>query len=139
MVLKVQEYIPHFGEFIDPYEEFGKTVFAGFVSVRPQGVAKVSIKYRVPVNFDKEYRLINRINETCRDLRFDINEAENLSMLYPPASIRGVIERSTEEHRESLREAVRFYSEDMVDESVANIFRQKLNNINILIGFIILE
>ncbi len=47
-----------FGEFIDPYEEFGKTVFAGFVSVRPQGVAKVSIKYKVPLNIENEYRLL---------------------------------------------------------------------------------
>lgn len=46
-----------FEEFVDPYEESGKTVFAGFVSIRPQGVAKVSVKYSVPVNSGKEYRL----------------------------------------------------------------------------------
>jgi|SRR3989344_2799882 len=107
---------------------WGGAVLAG-IAVVPLVIAYVGYR-KLRESFDKEYRLINRINETCRDLRFDINEAENLSMLYPPASIRGVIERSTEEHRESLREAVRFYSEDMVDESVANIFRQKLNNIN---------
>lgn len=47
-----------FGEFIDPYDESGKTVFAGFVSVRPQGVSKVTIKYKVPISIDKEYRLL---------------------------------------------------------------------------------
>ncbi len=46
-----------FGEFIDPYEEFGKTVFAGFVSIRPQGVAKVSVKYKVPISIEREYKL----------------------------------------------------------------------------------
>lgn len=46
-----------FGEFITPYDEFGKTVFAGFVSVRPQGVSKVSIKYKVPLKLDREYKL----------------------------------------------------------------------------------
>src|SRR3989344_7583872 len=107
---------------------WGGVVLAGVV-VAPLVIAYVGYR-KLRESFDKEYKLINRINEAYRDLRFDINEAENLSMLYPPASIRGVIERSTEEHRESLREAVRFYSEDMVDESVANIFRQKLNNIN---------
>lgn len=46
-----------FGEFVAPYEEYGKTVFAGFVSVRPQGVSKVSIKYKVPLKLDREYKL----------------------------------------------------------------------------------
>lgn len=47
-----------FEDFSDPYEEFGKKVFAGFVSIRPQGVAKVIIKYKVPISIDKEYRLL---------------------------------------------------------------------------------
>lgn len=31
-----------------PYDELGKTVFAGYFQLRPEGVAKVSIKYRLP-------------------------------------------------------------------------------------------
>ncbi len=32
----------------NPYEEFGKTVFAGYFELRPQGVAKVTLTYRLP-------------------------------------------------------------------------------------------
>src|SRR3970282_2631352 len=32
----------------EPYEEFGKTVFAGFFQLRPEGVSKVTVKYRLP-------------------------------------------------------------------------------------------
>ena len=34
-----------FDDFASPYEEFGKSVFAGFVKVRPLGVAKITLKY----------------------------------------------------------------------------------------------
>ncbi|KKQ50033.1 MAG: hypothetical protein US95_C0052G0004 [Candidatus Woesebacteria bacterium GW2011_GWB1_38_5] len=42
----------------DTYEEFGKTVFAGYVEVRPLGVAKAIIKYKVPVVIGKDYKLM---------------------------------------------------------------------------------
>jgi len=32
----------------EPYEEFGKTVFAGFFQLRPEGIAKVTVKYKLP-------------------------------------------------------------------------------------------
>ena len=47
-----------FDDFASPYEEFGKSVFAGFVKVRPLGVAKITLKYKVPIDFPKEYRLL---------------------------------------------------------------------------------
>lgn len=34
----------------DPYDELGKSVFAGYFQLRPQGVAKVAVKYRLPFN-----------------------------------------------------------------------------------------
>lgn len=42
---------------IDPYEEFDKTVFAGFFELRPLGVAKVTLKYKLPFKVDDEYKL----------------------------------------------------------------------------------
>lgn len=45
-------------EKIDPYEDLDKTVFAGFFKLRPKGVAKLVIKYNVPVKFSKEYKLL---------------------------------------------------------------------------------
>jgi hypothetical protein len=41
----------------DPYEEFGKTVFAGFFELRPQGLAKVTLTYKLPFKVDKDYNL----------------------------------------------------------------------------------
>jgi len=41
----------------EPYEEFGKTVFAGFFSLRPEGISKVTLKYKLPFKADGEYRL----------------------------------------------------------------------------------
>jgi len=42
----------------DPYEEVGKTVFAGFFELRPQGIARVEVKYRLPFKLDGKYNLL---------------------------------------------------------------------------------
>lgn len=42
----------------DPYEEMGKTVFAGFFELRPQGIVKVEIKYQLPFKFENRYKLL---------------------------------------------------------------------------------
>jgi hypothetical protein len=63
----VRIYVPKGSELVDfsgveekeePYEEFGKTVFAGFFELRPQGVAKVNLQYKLPIKFDDEYNLL---------------------------------------------------------------------------------
>ena len=41
----------------EPYEELGKTVFAGFFELRPQGVARVVVKYKLPFQVDNRYSL----------------------------------------------------------------------------------
>jgi hypothetical protein len=41
----------------EPYEEFGKTVFAGFFQLRPEGVTKITIKYKLPFKVGKDYKL----------------------------------------------------------------------------------
>lgn len=62
----VRIYVPKGSELIafdgveegkDPYEELGKTVFAGFFKLRPQGVAKITVKYKLPFKVKKEYKL----------------------------------------------------------------------------------
>lgn len=62
----VRIYVPKGAEIIsfdgvedekEPYEEFDKTVFAGFFKLRPKGVAKVTVKYKLPFKVDKEYKL----------------------------------------------------------------------------------
>lgn len=42
----------------DPYEDLGKTVFAGYFELRPEGVSKVTFKYKLPFNVSKEYKLL---------------------------------------------------------------------------------
>jgi hypothetical protein len=42
---------------VDPYEESGKTVFSGFFELRPLGVAKVTVTYKLPFKVDDEYKL----------------------------------------------------------------------------------
>jgi hypothetical protein len=42
----------------DPYEDLGKTVFAGYFQLRPQGVSKVTFKYTLPFKVSNEYKLL---------------------------------------------------------------------------------
>ncbi len=41
-----------------PYEDLGKTVFAGFYKLRPEGVIVVTVKYEIPQTFDKQFNLL---------------------------------------------------------------------------------
>lgn len=41
----------------EPYEELNKTVFAGFFKLRPQGIAKITLTYKLPFKVDKQYKL----------------------------------------------------------------------------------
>jgi hypothetical protein len=63
----VRVYVPKGSELIaaegleakaDPYEDLGKTVFAGFFQLRPEGVSKVTFKYKLPFKVSKEYKLL---------------------------------------------------------------------------------
>jgi hypothetical protein len=56
-----------------PYEDLGKTVFAGSYSLRPQGVNKITVKYKLPFKVKNEYDLfvqkqpgVNSILETIK-------------------------------------------------------------------------
>ena len=44
-------------DMVDPYEEFDKTVYAGYFELRPLGVAKVTLKYKLPFKVKDEYKL----------------------------------------------------------------------------------
>jgi hypothetical protein len=63
----VRIYVPKGSELItsegleakqDPYEDLGKTVFAGFFQLRPEGVSKVTFIYKLPFKVSKEYNLL---------------------------------------------------------------------------------
>jgi hypothetical protein len=40
------------------YEDLGKTVFSGLYQLRPQGVAKVTVKYKLPFKVEDEYTML---------------------------------------------------------------------------------
>lgn len=63
----VRVYVPKGSELIaaegleakdNPYEDLGKTVFAGFFQLRPEGVSKLTFKYKLPFKVSKEYKLL---------------------------------------------------------------------------------
>jgi hypothetical protein len=62
----VRIYVPEGSELLDisgledkkePYTELGKTVFAGFFELRPKGVSKVTLTYRLPFKVKDDYKL----------------------------------------------------------------------------------
>lgn len=42
----------------EPYEDLGKTVFAGFFKLRPEGVSKLTLKYRLPIKAKGDLNLL---------------------------------------------------------------------------------
>ena len=42
----------------EPYEDLGKTVFAGFFKLRPEGVSKLTVKYKLPIKAKGEINLL---------------------------------------------------------------------------------
>ena len=63
----VRVYVPKGSELIqstglekstDPYEDLGRTVFAGFFKLRPEGVSKVTFEYKLPFKVSKEYKML---------------------------------------------------------------------------------
>lgn len=62
----VRVYVPKGSELVavegletkqDAYEDLGKTVFAGFFQLRPEGVSKVTFKYKLPFKVKDVYKL----------------------------------------------------------------------------------
>ncbi len=46
-----------FDKDVEPYEELGKTVYAGGFELRPKGVKNITIKYRLPFKVTDQYKL----------------------------------------------------------------------------------
>lgn len=42
----------------DPYEDLGHTVFAGYFQLRPEGVSKVTFKYKLPFKASRDYKML---------------------------------------------------------------------------------
>ncbi len=42
----------------DPYDDLGHTVFAGYFQLRPEGVSKVTLKYKLPFKVSRDYKML---------------------------------------------------------------------------------
>jgi hypothetical protein len=61
----------------EPYEELGKTVFAGYFQLRPEGVAKVTFQYKLPFKVKGQYKLFIQKQPGAKDYLYTINVGRN--------------------------------------------------------------
>ncbi len=55
------------------YEELDKTVFEGFLTVRPEGTAKFEVEYTLPTSFTGEYKLLMQKQPGAPAHEYEIN------------------------------------------------------------------
>ncbi len=56
-----------------PYEDLGKTVFAGYFQLRPEGVSKVTFEYKLPFKVKGQYDLLIQKQPGTDDYLYTIN------------------------------------------------------------------
>jgi hypothetical protein len=66
----------------EPYEDLGKTVFAGFFQLRPEGVAKVTFQYKLPFKVSKEYKLLVQKQPGTDGFLYTINLGKHTEEFY---------------------------------------------------------
>jgi hypothetical protein len=66
----------------DAYEEFGKTVFAGFFQLRPEGIAKVTLKYRLPLKSSNNLKLLIQKQSGTDSPLYQIKAGRNTDEFY---------------------------------------------------------
>lgn len=62
----------------EPYEELGKSVFAGFFQLRPEGVSKVTFKYKLPFKVSRVYKLFIQKQAGTDGFLYTINLGKNM-------------------------------------------------------------
>ncbi len=66
----------------DPYEELGKTVYAGFFQLRPQGVAKVTFQYKLPFKIKGAYKLFIQKQPGTNDYLYTLKVGKSQQEFY---------------------------------------------------------
>jgi hypothetical protein len=66
----------------DSYEDLGKTVFAGFFQLRPEGVSKVTFKYKLPFKVSGQYNLLIQKQPGTDGFLYTINLGKHTEELY---------------------------------------------------------
>jgi hypothetical protein len=66
----------------DVYEDLGKTVYAGFFQLRPEGVSKVTFKYKLPFKVSGEYKLLIQKQPGTDGFLYTINLGKHTEEFY---------------------------------------------------------
>jgi len=66
----------------DPYEDLGKTVFAGYFQLRPQGVSKVTFQYKLPFKVSKSYNLLIQKQPGTDGFLYTVNVGRHTEEFY---------------------------------------------------------
>ncbi len=66
----------------EPYEELGKTVFAGYFQLRPEGVAKVTFQYKLPFKVKGQYKLFIQKQPGAKDYLYTVGLGKNHQEFY---------------------------------------------------------
>lgn len=66
----------------EPYEDLGKTVFAGYFQLRPEGVAKVTMQYKLPFKVKGQYKLLIQKQPGANDYLYTVKVGRNQQEFY---------------------------------------------------------
>ena len=66
----------------EPYEDLNKTVFAGYFQLRPEGVSKITIQYKLPFKVKGQYKLMIQKQPGTKDYLYTINVGRNQQEFY---------------------------------------------------------
>lgn len=66
----------------EPYEDLGKTVFAGFFQLRPEGVSKVTFQYKLPFKVNRTYKLLIQKQSGTDGFLYTINLGRHSEEFY---------------------------------------------------------
>lgn len=66
-----------FEDKVNPYEELGKTVFAGYFQLRPEGVSKITLQYKLPFKVKNQYKLLIQKQPGAKDYLYTVKVGRN--------------------------------------------------------------
>ncbi len=64
-------------------EDLDKTVFEGFLTIRPEGTAKIDLQYTVPLKVGKEYKLLIQKQPGTQGIMYDIDALGHKQKAFP--------------------------------------------------------
>lgn len=66
----------------EPYNDLGYTVFAGFFKLRPEGVSKITFKYKLPFKVKHDYKMLIQKQPGTSEPFYTINLGSHIEEFY---------------------------------------------------------